>query len=108
LDGLGDSRARLVRDLEISQAADNQASQDEMERIIQDALLSMDANARRILSQVLRETVQQIVFEAGSAYSKPVRGVGSLAMSFMKGGHPTVEFSRNWPSHAVNDPPISL
>ena len=98
LDGLGDSRARLVRDLEISQAVDNQASHDAMDRITEDALLSMDATARRRLSQVLRETVQRIVFCDDVAAFHPVRGQGSLLITFMKGGLCKVGFSRDRPS----------
>ncbi len=100
LDGLSDARPHLICDLEISQATDIQASHDEMDRITQDALLSVDATARRRLSQVLRETVQQIVFFDETAAFRPARGEGVLLITFMKGGHPKVEFSRNRPSHA--------
>ena len=96
LDNLGDTRTDLVRELEISQATDSQASRDEMERITQRALLSKDANARRKLSQVLRETVQRIEFDADRAVFSPVRGRGSFVVTFVKDGNPTVKFERDW------------
>jgi hypothetical protein len=64
-----------------------------MERIIQDAPLSMNADARRRLSQVVRETVQQIMFCDDSVAFRPAQGQGSSLVTFMKGGHPKVEVS---------------
>ena len=96
LDNLADTRAVLVRELEVSQATVNQASRDEMERITQRALLSKDASARRKLSQVLRETVQRIDFDADRAVFSPVRGSGSFIVTFVNGGDPTVKFERDW------------
>ena len=96
LDNLADTRADLVRELEVSQATVSQASRDEMERITQRALLSKDASARRKLSQVLRETVQRIDFDADRAVFSPVRGSGQFIVTFVNGGDPTVKFERDW------------
>jgi hypothetical protein len=46
------------------------------------------------LSQVLRETIQQIVFFDDIVAFRSVRGKGSLLITFSKGKQPTVEFSR--------------
>jgi hypothetical protein len=105
LDNLDGTRAVLLRDLEISQATDNRASREEMERITQRALMSKDVGARRKLSQVLRETVQRIEFDADRAVFSPVRGRGSFVVTFVKDGDPTVKFERDWSIRSVDETP---
>jgi DNA invertase Pin-like site-specific DNA recombinase len=96
LDNLTEQRGGLIRELEIAEAINSQASHDEMERVMQSALLVQDVGSRRRISQVLRQAVQEIIFRDGTASFRPVRGVGSLRIGLRKGDHTKVEFVRDW------------
>jgi hypothetical protein len=90
-----EKRTELIHALEIAKAKASQASRDEMERVMQDALLSGDPDGRRKLAQVLRETIRQVVFDDDRVHFYAKRGQGALVATFTNGAV-QVTFEREW------------